>query len=152
MVNAKRDGQKQRVMKKRMQETFDERKKRECFSWGRFSFFWKKKDRKVIFRKNKIENATKKKDETKNGEEKLKGFQRKRWKEEMIKETEEKHEGFATITGREKFFFFLKEVFGNKKRRVTMRRVDKEREHQEDAQKGVETWTESADGKRNEKH
>ena len=32
----------------------------------------------------------------------------------MMKETE-KHEGFATITWREKFFF-LKEVFGNKQK------------------------------------
>ena len=44
----------------------------------------------------------------------------------MIKETEKKYEGLAKMKVREKFFFL--EVFGNKKkRRVTMRRVDKER-------------------------
>ena len=45
----------------------------------------------------------------------------------MIKETEKKHEGLATITGREKFFFFEKKCLATKKRRVTMRRVGKER-------------------------
>ena len=44
----------------------------------------------------------------------------------MIKKTEKKHEGLAKMKGREKFLF-LRKVPGNKKRRVTMRRVDKER-------------------------
>ena len=114
MVNAKRDGQKQKVMKKGCKKHLMKEKRENVFH-ERDSFFLKKKsktkkkgDRKVIFRKNKIENATKKKDETKKGEEQLKVFHWKRWKEGMIKETEKKHEGFPTIKGREKFFFFWK--------------------------------------------
>ena len=59
----------------------------------------------------------------------------------MKKETEKKHEGFATITGREKFFFFFeKSVWQPKKRESNNEECgQREREHQEGTYKGVET-------------
>ena len=53
----------------------------------------------------------------------------------MKKETKKKHEGLAKMKGREKFFW--KKVWQQKRRRVTMRRVDKDRGNI--TYKGVET-------------
>ena len=67
----------------------------------------------------------------------------------MTKETEKKHEGFATTKGKK----FLKKVFGNKKKKSSNEEGgQREREHQEGTYKGVETWKESTDRIRNEKH
>ena len=52
------------------------------FFWFENFYFSKEQDWKMQQRK---------KDETKKGEEKLKAFHRKRWKEEVTKETEKKH-------------------------------------------------------------
>ena len=71
----------------------------------------------------------------------------------MTKETDKKHEGFATKTGREKFFFFEKKCLATKKRRVTMRRVEKEREGTSGGYiQRSGNMKESTDRKRNEKH
>ena len=74
MVNAKRDGQKQKVMKKGCKKHLM-KEKREIVFHERDSFFGKKrKIEKLFFERTSLENATKKKDETKKGEEQLKGF------------------------------------------------------------------------------
>ena len=70
---------------------------------------------KFIFRKNKIEKDKKKtKPKRRRTTEGVSQKEMKRGNEKG--RLKNKHEGFATITGREKFFFFLKKVFGNKKK------------------------------------
>ena len=57
------------------------------------------------------------------------------------------------MKGREKFFFFEKSVWQQKKRKSNNEEGgQREREHLEGTYKGVETWKESTDRKRNEKH
>ena len=57
----------------------------------------------------------------------------------MMKETEKKHGGLATIRER-KVFFKKKKKFGNKKRESKNEEGgQREREHQEGTYKGVET-------------
>ena len=101
-----------------------------------------------FFEWTKLENATEKRRNQK-GEEKLKGFHRKRWEKEMKEETETRR--FCNIERERKFFFFLKNVFGNKKKKSNNEEGgQREREHQEGTYKGVKTWKESTDRKRHE--
>ena len=78
---------------------------RKGFFWWEKSFFSKEQDWKMQQRKKSKPKR----------EEKLKGFHRKRWKEEMIKETEKKHEGLATTKGEKSFFFFFEKCLVTKK-------------------------------------
>ena len=115
----------------------------------RKGFFWWE----FFFRKNKIGKGNKEKRQNQKGEEQLKGFHRKRWKEEMIKETETRR--FCN-NNRERiflfFFFFERSVWQQKKESNNEEGGQREREHQEGTYKGVKTWKESTDRKRNEKH
>ena len=84
-------------------------------------------EKRNIFRKSKIENGQKKKTKPK-GEEKLKVFHR-----EMKKENEkgDSKETQRSCKKKREMFFFWEKVFSKKKRRVNLRRVDKESEHQD---------------------
>ena len=95
----------------------------------------------LFFRKIKIGRCIKEKRRNQKRRRKTEGVSQREMRERgnEKKETEKKHEGFPTTKGREKFFFFLKKVFGNKKRRATMRRVDKERERERENIRRVHT-------------
>ena len=111
----------------------------------REGFFWCF----FFYERTRLKKARKRRNQK--GEEQLKKFHRKRWKEETKKETEKKHEGLAKIKGREKFFFFEKKC-GNKKKGEEGNNEEgrqREKEHQSGTYKGVETWKEWTDRKRN---
>ena len=73
-------------------------------------FFWWEKS--FFFRKNKIEKCNKEKRRNQKGEEQLMGVHRKRWKEEMIKETGTRR--FCNNNRERKVFSLKKSVWQQK--------------------------------------
>ena len=96
---------------------------------------------KLLFERTKLKKTTRKRRNQK-GEEKLKGFHRKRWEKEM-KKRRLQHEAFATIKGRDNVFFGKKRCLATKKE-SNNEECDREG-HQEDTYKGEETWKEWKD-------
>ena len=77
-------------------------------------FFWWEK---FNFRKNKIENATEKKDETKKEKKNWRCFterdEKKKWKRRLKRDMKV----LQRWKEKKSFFFFLKKVFGNNKKK-----------------------------------
>ena len=110
-------------------------------------------EKNSFFERTRLENATKKKDETKKEKKNWRGFTERDAKREWWRRLKRDMKFLQRWKGEKVFFFFEKKCLATKKKESDNEEGGpREREHQEGTYKGVKTWKESTDRKRNEKH